>query len=284
MGIWVVEGRARPWLMVGLCLVGLGYGARAHAFSDFARYAEPTDTGGSAGRYFTGSPLDGYGCNACHQGGPSIPVSVSGLPDDGYQPGATYEVTIRLDNYDPSFEPHASVVLEFADEQRRPAGVITPPDIPTGVADMSQLPVDELCVEEGVVTGFALNQVANDEGRNLIAVPECGAREVHFFWTAPATSVGTVWMAGGIVNSDEQANPAGDGVTLLRRPLLAGAGLAYAREVASGCSVAGVGTGEVPGDRGRRISGLAVILVVGIAAMRRRRPFRAHRRELEGRT
>ena len=227
---------ALVWIVAALSVVSLVYAERANAFSDPGRYSEPTDTGGSAGRHFTGSPLDGYGCNACHQGGAAIPVSVNGLPTDGYVPGATYEVVIRLDSSNPAVEPHAALVLEFADEQRRPAGVITPPEVP---ADATQFPVEELCVEDGVPTGFALRQISNDAGRNLIAVPECGARAVRFFWKAPATSVGTVWMAGGVVHSDEQASPAGDGVTLLRRPLPSVVGQAYTREIASGCSLGG---------------------------------------------
>jgi hypothetical protein len=251
------------WIVASLSIAGLGLAVRAHAFSDPARYSETTDTGGSAGRHFTGSPLDGYGCNACHQGGPAIPVSVSGLPTDGYQPGATYEVIIRLDSLNPSVEPHAALVLEFADEQRRPAGVIAPPEIP---ADATQFPIDELCVEDGVATGFALKQITNDSGRNLIAVPECGARAVRFFWTAPATSVGTVWMAGGVVHSDEQASPAGDGVTLLRRPLPSVVGQAYARELASGCSV----RGATRPPSSPWTASVASLLVLGIARALRR--------------
>ena len=268
------------WCVASMSLAGLAHPKRAHAFSDPVRYSEPTDTGGSAGRHFTGSPLDGYGCNACHQGGRVIPVSVSGLPTDGYVPGATYEVSIRLDSFNALVEPHAALVLEFADEQRRPAGVIAPPEIPAGA---TQLPADELCVEEGVVTGFALQQLANDQGRNLIAVPECGARTVRFFWTAPATSVGTVWMAGGVVNSDEQASPAGDGVTLLRQPLPSVVGQAYVREVAAGCSLAG-GTARQHGSATAPLkAGLTLLLALGIGRARRRRWFRNKNVESEER-
>lgn len=259
------------WFVAVLSLVAFGRAERAHAFSDPVRYSETTDTGGSAGRHFTGSPLDGYGCNACHQGGPAIPVTVSGLPTEGYVPGATYEVTIRLDDLNPRVEPHAALVLEFADEQRRPAGVIAPPEIP---ADPSMFPIDELCVEEGVPTGFALRQLPNAEGRNLIAVPECGARAVRFFWTAPATSVGTVWMAGGVVHSDEQASPAGDGVTLLRRPLSSVVGQTYAREVANGCSALGGETRQKHGSSPLPLKAVVTsLLVLGLSRARSRRCF-----------
>jgi hypothetical protein len=254
---------AQLWLVASLSVTGLVPAARAHAFSDPARYSETTETGGSAGRHFTGSPLDGYGCNACHQGGTAIPVTVNGLPTDGYQPGATYEVVIRLDSLNPMVEPHAALVLEFADEQRRPAGVIAAPEVPT---DGTQFPIDELCVEDGVATGFALKQIANDSGRNLIAVPECGARAVRFFWTAPMSSVGTVWMTGGVVHSDEQASPAGDGVTLLRRPMPSVVGQAYTRRLASGCSL-GHGTRQPP-------AGVAGLSLLGIMCALRRRWFR----------
>lgn len=256
------------WIVAASSVVGLVSAESAKAFSDPARYSEPTDTGGSAGRHFTGSPLDGYGCNACHQGGAAIPVSVNGLPTDGYEPGATYEVVIRLDSSNPAIEPHAALVLEFADEQRRPAGLIVPPEVP---ADVTQFPVDELCVEEGVPTGFALKQISNEAGRNLIAVPECGARAVRFFWKAPATSVGTIWMAGGVVHSDEQASPAGDGVTLLRRPLPSVVGQAYTREVASGCAV---------GDRTRRHGSSSVPVQAAFASLVVLEIYRTWRRQL----
>jgi MYXO-CTERM domain-containing protein len=155
--------------------------------------------------------------------------------------------------------------LEFADEQRRPAGVIAAPDVP---ADPTMFPKDELCVEDGVPTGFALRQLPNAEGRNLIAVPECGAHAVRFFWTAPATSVGTVWMAGGVVHSDEQASPSGDGVTLLRRPLPSVAGMTYARELASGCSVA---SGTHGSSSWLLSSTFAGLLALGTSRARRRR-------------
>jgi len=261
------------WLVACLCISASGPAAHAHAFSDPARYAETTDTGGSAGRHFTGSPLDGYGCDACHQGGTAIPITVGGLPTDGYEPGATYEVTFRLDGLNPSGEPHAALVLEFADEQRRPAGVVAPPAIP---ADAKQFPIDELCVEDSVATGFALKQIPNDDGRNLIAVPECGARAVRFFWTAPASSVGTVWMAGGVVHSDEQASPAGDGVTLLRRPLPSVVGQAYTRELASGCSLAGgMRQHSAPSK-----AGVTSLLALGLARALRRRWLRTTYDEL----
>jgi hypothetical protein len=195
---------------------------------------------------------------------------VSGLPKDGYQPGATYEVNIRLDNFNALVEPHAALVLEFADEQRRPAGVIAPPEIP---ADVTQFPMDELCVEEGVATGFALKQIPNADGRNLVAVPECGARAVRFFWTAPTTSVGTVWMAGGVVHSDEQASPSGDGVTLLRRPLPSVVGQAYAREVARGCSVAGAPRQQRGYSSAPLKAGFTSLLALGVALSRRRKWF-----------
>ena len=269
------------WLGVNLCVVGMVCAPRAAAFSDPTRYSEPTDTGGSAGRHFTGSPLDGYGCNSCHRGGTAIPVGVSGLPLDGYEPGATYEVVIRLDKANPQQEPHASLVLEFADEMRRPAGTISPPPIPE---DASQFPTEELCVEDGVVTGFALRPLPNDDGRNLIAIPECGARAVRFFWTAPATSVGTIWMAGGVVSSDEQASPEGDGVTLLRRPLLPKAGQAYLREIASGCSSLGVTGPRLACSPTLLSVSLISVVALGIRAGARRRGLRKETHHVEERT
>ena len=259
-----------PLGAVGLAVIAslgtLACAARVRAFSDYERYSAPTSEGGTDGRHFTGSPVDGYGCNACHRGGEPIGVSVTGLPLDGYQPGASYEVVVRFEHPDPK----ASMVLEFADEQGRPAGTIGMPELPT---DPNLADISEFCVDMGMVTAFGLFLIDTEDGRSIATVPDCGARAMRFVWTAPAAQVGTIWMAGGVVNSDEGADPEGDGVTLLRRPLLSEAGQAYAREVASGCSVARGGRHRATAALGP-LFGCMLLWAFGISVTRRRRSSR----------
>jgi hypothetical protein len=61
--------RARAFWLAGLCLVALPL--PVHAFSDPARFGkypeEEGGLGGGGGRFFTGSPADGYGCSVCHK-------------------------------------------------------------------------------------------------------------------------------------------------------------------------------------------------------------------------
>lgn len=78
----------------------------------------PRPLGGSEGRWFTGSPVDGYACDACHTSRPTLnpkllppvvaprgaalpagPLLVEGLPKEGYLPGHTYEVRLSWPEY-----------------------------------------------------------------------------------------------------------------------------------------------------------------------------------------
>jgi hypothetical protein len=91
---------------------------RAHAYSDPTFFYRPLFEGGSAGRWFSGSPADGYGCDACHTSRPTLnpkllppqapprteplpagPLVVTGLPKDGYVPGKTYEIRMNWPDY-----------------------------------------------------------------------------------------------------------------------------------------------------------------------------------------
>ena len=52
--------------------------------------------GGGGGRYFTGSPADGYGCSVCHTSKTpySFPVVQYGVPMNGYVPGKAYQIRL----------------------------------------------------------------------------------------------------------------------------------------------------------------------------------------------
>ncbi|MET0388368.1 MAG: hypothetical protein ABW321_20520 [Polyangiales bacterium] len=73
--------------------------ARVAAFTDptlFGEFPSEMDIGGGGGRYFSGSPADGYGCSVCHTSasGYQFPLYVQGLPMNGYIPGTPYNITL----------------------------------------------------------------------------------------------------------------------------------------------------------------------------------------------
>jgi hypothetical protein len=115
----------------------LGVSSRAAAFSnlaDYGRYptADPTLLGGGAGRWFTGSPADGYSCEVCHLSPTkySFPVSYTGLPIDGYVPGEKYDIEMSwpaataatLQARAQGLKPVSELVAEFVSEEGGKAG------------------------------------------------------------------------------------------------------------------------------------------------------------------
>src|SRR5262245_18116365 len=93
---------------------------RARAFSDPLSYADSVDVGGGAGRWFTGSVADGFGCDVCHEGGAPVDLTIRGLPTDGFVPGLAYEVNVSW----PASLENAALIAELLDEQRHAAGTI----------------------------------------------------------------------------------------------------------------------------------------------------------------
>src|SRR5690348_3551226 len=81
------------WLLAAFALIALPT-ARVQAFSDPSSFSKAANEGGGGGRYFSGSPLDGYTCSVCHRGGTAPEVNVSGVPLNGYTPGMAYEIKV----------------------------------------------------------------------------------------------------------------------------------------------------------------------------------------------
>jgi hypothetical protein len=207
--------------------------ARASAYSDPNSYDEATEEAGGGGRWFTGSSADGYGCDVCHEGGTPAALTIEGLPTDGFVAGASYEVSLRW----PATLEDLALVAEFTDETRMSAGTLALPR-PEAYTE------EELCgVDEGGAPATAI-YTAVDE-RNLIGVVDCGARVARFKWTAPEDAAGTIWFNAGLVASDADATPMGDGVTLAKRALPPVGGSAERMIATSGCSaVQGGATGS----------------------------------------
>jgi hypothetical protein len=233
-------------LLALLCALALPAGS-ARAFSDpFSFNLTPVAAGGG-GRFFTGSPADGYTCKSCHSGGPAPKASVLGLPLSGYRPGSRYEVSVRW----PAEFTKISLAVELTDQQGKAAGsLLLPPE--------GEVQPGELCepIEEQVVAA-QLNELT--PGRQVINVPDCGSKSVRFLWTAPASDIGPVWFAGSMVLSDGESDPFHDGVTDFGRIIDSPA---WVSETKGECSVTRVAGHGAPSWLG--------VFCVALVALRRR--------------
>ena len=224
----------------------------ARAFSDPFAYTDLPELGGGGGRWFTGSSADGYECAVCHRGGPAADLAISGLPADGFTPGAPYEITVTW----PVETAHLALIAELTDEHRHGAGTLALPR-------PDALKPAELC--SGDQIGFPASDLHQAEaGRQLVSVVDCGARMLRFKWTAPTLVTGPVWFDLGFVSSDADATAAGDGVTMVHEPLVAARQSLTTRVIAhKGCSVSlGARTGTF---------GEPALIATLLAVLRRRR-------------
>lgn len=230
---------------------------RALAFSDPLSYADSVDVGGGAGRWFTGSVADGFGCDVCHEGGPPADLTIRGLPTDGYLPGAAYEVSVNW----PYDVENAALIAEIVDDHRHAAGSLTLP------RPDAMKPAELCSAEQGGASPVELHPT--EDGRTLLSLVDCGAKSTRFLWTAPLSAAGAVWFDLGFVASNEDTTPAGDGVTMVRQPLAGVRDELGTRTVAQGCTLAPHGLGS------RSMTPVALIALAALRAPRRRKPRRS---------
>lgn len=191
-------------LLLGLALyVCCGAASRAAAFSDYELFSADPLLSGGGGRYFTGSPVDGFGCSVCHRGGPEPQVAFHGLPAGEYVPGASYDVEVVWS--EPQV-PHA-LALEFVNPLGQAAGQLIPLE-----------PVDASGRCTGEATGQPAVYMAAAEGRSILTLDDCGAANLRFRFTAPADP--RVVFAASVVRSDGSETPDGDGVLEVRQVLV----------------------------------------------------------------
>jgi hypothetical protein len=237
----------------------------ALAFSELSRFSDAVSEGGGAGRWYTGSPADGYNCAVCHADGKAVSVMVSGLPDR-YQLGATYEVLMTW----PVAVERISALAEFTDEHGQGAGTV---HVPSDAA-MDLLEPD-ICQPVGLkvpaVQRFAAPDFDVSNNRQVVGLTDCGGSQMRLQWTAPAQDAGTVFFSGGVVQSNHMSDLLGDGVVEIFRPVLPPAGKAYAVETSGGC-----GAGQ--NLRALKLSELVLwcACVLGFSYRHRRRFASAH--------
>ncbi|MDH5673115.1 MAG: hypothetical protein OEZ06_13250 [Myxococcales bacterium] len=227
----------------------------AQAFSSPSSYLLEPEVGGGGGRWFTGSPADGYGCDVCHEGGEAADLSVSGLPSGRAIPGSSYEVTISW----PFEVEHVAMVVELTDEFSQPVGELS-------LKAPTAMQLDELCGPD--FGGFPATELhQTEDGRQLVSLIDCGARVVRFQWTAPQVFTGTAWLSAGLVVSNEDAAATGDGVTLVHLPVAGTQNSQATRELLEGsCSV-----NAAPGGRGASAIGYGLIVSCVLVLMLRAR-------------
>jgi hypothetical protein len=190
--------------LIAVSIVLCAWPEHSQAFSDPDQFARPPEQGGGGGRYFTGSPLDGYGCNVCHRGGVEPKLQVNGLPITGYQPGVTYTVEVTWQNPTVS---HA-LQLELLGRDGRVPGQVT-------LLDQAMVDARGRC--GGLVTGKVAAYERVVGTRKVLGVEDCSAQHLLFRFT-PA-DVPELAFSASVITSNKTASIEGDGVVNLRRTL-----------------------------------------------------------------
>lgn len=256
--------RALPWLLLVPLMAATQV---ARAYSSFADYARSIEEGGGGGKFFTGTPADGYTCDVCHTGGAPAKLDVVGLPSAGYVPGQTYEIAFAW-----PMAPHIALMVELTDDSGTTAG--TPSLVPyaqwTEAEKCAQdaFPAADIC-RAGAAAGCCRELDATRDAcsfpgeRSMFWMLECGARAARFHWTAPLQPV-DIWFSASIVSSSTGNDAAGDGVTL-KRQLLRPASSSSPRVGAVGsCQLQLGGSSSLLG------AALMCLLVLGVRSRRRR--------------
>lgn len=190
----------------------------AFAFSSSARFAAPVSGletgawGGGGGRWFTGSPGDGYACSVCH-GEREGAFTVDGIPDE-FEPGAAYVFEIAWPEGD-----NGAVALEVVDATGRPVGAITIEDD----AAEARCPADTPATQAWPVGE-----------REVVLTEACGARYQRVRWTAPTTEIEAFVYAAGVLGN-RSGDPTGD-TTLTARFALRRVGAPSPVAASAGCA------------------------------------------------
>ncbi len=291
--VWCLESFGRA-CAAAACFWIIAFGAsRVLAFSEPAYYPSDPAGGGGGGRWFTGSPAEGYGCSVCHTGSPTqqqYPLYVEGLPAAGYVPGATYDVRLTWPEFASNaaalrqamLAPSMGVVAELLAEQGTASGTIDidrKNAVPGEICELpaGMLAMDLYSVKPGPAPGSTQATMppsvthcdANHLGfRCLLTVRSCGARELDFRWTAPAQWQGPIWFSAGFVATDQlSGTPENDSVREVKLPLMpatSGAAL-YESKLQGGCSA-----GTTPGVPAHRTLPPVAAILLWLVLMRRR--------------
>ena len=228
-----------------LALALLLWPTNALAYSDgtlFARDPSADPAGGGGGIYFTGSPrFHALDCAVCHVGGPSdLSLLLSALEDgspahlfdDGYRPGAIYEIEVAFadDRLAPPSECPRSgeepcnldlFALEIVDGKGRPAGQLCAVE-PIESAGTNRCAGCRSLRAGGTIVADDCSVVLADGFDDTAFGWRNGVTAYSFFWRAPAEDVGALEAyvsgvdgAGPQNEGDEATSYTGDGTVTL---------------------------------------------------------------------
>ncbi len=228
-----------------LALALLLWPANALAYSDgtlFARDPSADPAGGGGGIYFTGSPrFHALDCAVCHVGGPSdlsllLSALEGGSParlfDDGYRPGAIYEIEVAFaeDRLAPPSECLRSgeepcnldlFALEIVDAKGRPAGQLCSVE-PIETAGTNRCAGCPSLRAGGTIVADDCSVVLADGFDDTAFGWRNGVTAYSFFWRAPAEDLGALEAyvsavdgAGPQHEGDEATSYTGDGTVTL---------------------------------------------------------------------
>ena len=276
---------AVPYRLMGAlaCLLACLYAASpARAYSSSEAFIEPPATGGGGGRWFSGSPADGFSCGVCHlpaTGLRKFPLYVAGLPSEaGYTLASKQQIVLSWPEFsarwtelrpDPTVSaapgapvPAMGIVAEFVAESGKGSGAIeidtasagpgelcekTRPNLkPRAAAQLYQVRpgIDPLLVKPD--SAGVLRCDSHQLGqRCIVAVNSCGAREVRITWTAPPRWEGPIWFSAGFVASEALNGTAdGDSVQEVSLPVVQSGTAAdtYQQTLHNGCTLFDGGT------------------------------------------
>jgi hypothetical protein len=289
------------------CVLVLAFSpGRARAFSEPLTYIDEARFGGGGGRWFPSSPAEGYGCSACHTGGGTAKLAVSGLPEAGYTPGATYEIILAW----PEFAARARALRMIPGSTQRPAvGLVAELVAESGLgggrlelidpalatpAETCQVPGGGIAAElyamlpgEPPVPESRVNCDAVALGqRCILAAISCGAEQVRARWTAPLQSVGPIWFSAGFVTTDAlESTAANDAVLEITSPIqpVTAASERYESTLEGGCRVTHAALGGGRAQRSDALSARQSAWLVSLSVIAFALRRRAGRRRSAGR-
>jgi hypothetical protein len=223
--------------VIALVVALVAIASPAHAYLDPARFDAPAIDGGAGGRSFTGAPRDGYGCSVCHRGGTPPAVEITGIPDEGWDPGRTYELVVAM----PEGVRSAGAAIEIADQEGDAVGTLA-------LVPVAEQQAADQCARDPL-RGLAATAIVPVPDRLIARTTVCGAERARVRWTAPAEPVTGVRVFAAMVASDDSGDPSGDGASVTARPLRArGAPDVEGAVLSARCSAAAGGpfAGSVP--------------------------------------
>jgi hypothetical protein len=231
----------------------------ARAYSTPDAYIERPSEGGGGGRWFTGSPADGYSCSVCHSsasGQREFPLYVTGLPLEGYTLAEAREIVLSWPEFSQRWRelrpnpmqppvmgaptPAMGMVAELVAESGKASGTIEIRGGTATAAEQCEITRPNLKPRLGVrlyqvragVAPFLVKPDANGTlrcevrhlgQRCLIALTSCGAQLARIIWTPPSTEEGPIWFSAGFVTSEQLSNtPEGDAVYEVSVPMVQG--------------------------------------------------------------